>query len=193
LIEKLLNLDIKLFYIVHYFRTSFLDSILPLFSKSAFLYGFYFISAFLLSLFFLIKGYQKKAFFLLLFMLFGFLASDFSCGRIFKPLFQRERPFASLPGVYFYTEKEFKFLNEPLTYKKTLSFPSCHATNSSFGSSFLSFLFPKLSPLFILTALLVGYSRIYLGHHFPLDVLSGYLLGFILAFLWYLLLKRIRP
>lgn len=193
MIEKLLNLDIKLFYLIHYFRTPFLDSILPLFSKSTFLYGFYFISAFLLSFFLLVNGYQKKAFFLLLFMLFGFLASDFSCGRIFKPLFQRERPFASLPKVYFYTEGEFKFLNEPLTYKKTLSFPSCHATNASFGSSFLSFLFPKLTPLFILTGLLVGYSRIYLGHHFPLDVLSGYFLGFILALCWYFLLKRIRP
>jgi len=192
LIEKLSNLDIKLFYLIHYFRIPFLDSILPIFSKSTFLYGFYFTSAFLLSILLLVKGYHKKVLFLLLFMLFGFLISDFSCGKVFKPLFQRERPFATLPKVYFYTKGEFKFLNEPLTYKKTLSFPSCHATNASFGSSFLSLLFPKLSPLFVITALFIGYSRIYLGHHFPLDVLSGYLLGFIIALCWHLLLKRIK-
>lgn len=192
MIEKLLHLDIKLFYLLHYLRSPFLDSILPLFSKSAFIYGFYFISAFLLSLFFWIKGYQKKVLFLLLFMLLGFSISDFFCGQVFKPLFQRDRPFATLPRVYFYTKGEFKFLNEPLTYKKTLSFPSCHATNASFGSSFLSLLFPKLSPLFVITALFIGYSRIYLGHHFPLDVLSGYLLGFIIALCWHLLLKRIK-
>jgi undecaprenyl-diphosphatase len=65
---------------------------------------------------------------------------------------------------------------------RTSSFPSGHAT-STFGAAVaVSRMWPQARVLWWSLALLVGYSRIYLGHHYPLDVLAGALLGTALAF-----------
>lgn len=63
----------------------------------------------------------------------------------------------------------------------TSSFPSGH-TSSSFACAFvLSRLAPRLTvPLFALAAL-VGVSRVYVGVHYPLDVLAGAALGLLVA------------
>jgi undecaprenyl-diphosphatase len=63
----------------------------------------------------------------------------------------------------------------------TSSFPSGH-TSTSFACAFvLSRLAPRLTvPVFVL-ATLIGVSRIYVGVHYPLDVLAGAVLGILVA------------
>jgi undecaprenyl-diphosphatase len=63
----------------------------------------------------------------------------------------------------------------------TSSFPSGHSS-SSFACAFvLSRFAPRLTvPLFALAAL-IGFSRIYVGVHYPLDVLAGAILGLVVA------------
>ena len=57
------------------------------------------------------------------------------------------------------------------------SFPSNHAANAFAGAAFLSSVYPVLRlPLYSLAAL-VGYSRVYVGVHYPLDVMAGAFLG----------------
>ena len=61
---------------------------------------------------------------------------------------------------------------------KSPAFTSSHATNIVASITFLSFFFPRR--LFFATvplAILVCYSRIYLGVHYPLDVFGGAILG----------------
>jgi undecaprenyl-diphosphatase len=63
----------------------------------------------------------------------------------------------------------------------THSFPSGHAASSLACAVVLAAYLPRLQwPLYVLAAL-IAYSRLYVGVHFPLDVLAGALLGFLLG------------
>jgi undecaprenyl-diphosphatase len=62
------------------------------------------------------------------------------------------------------------------------SFPSGHTTAGFSQGIVWSFYFPDFSPVFVLVAILIGMSRIYLGRHYPLDVLTGVLIALMLSF-----------
>jgi undecaprenyl-diphosphatase len=65
---------------------------------------------------------------------------------------------------------------------RTLSFPSGHAA-STFGAAVtVSRMWPGTAPVWWIIAGLIGYSRMYLGHHYPLDVAGGAVVGIALAF-----------
>jgi undecaprenyl-diphosphatase len=61
------------------------------------------------------------------------------------------------------------------------SFPSGHTQTAFATAGYLSLLYPAMAPLFLAVAMLVGVSRIALGVHFPLDVLTGAIIGFSFA------------
>jgi len=68
-------------------------------------------------------------------------------------------------------------VDTPATY----SFPSGHATVSFACATVLALAVPRLSlPLFTL-AVLISFSRVYVGVHYPFDVLAGAVLGIAIA------------
>ena len=73
------------------------------------------------------------------------------------------------------------------------AFFSAHASNSMAVAVFFGLLLKSslkyLFPIVILWALLVAYSRVYVGVHFPLDVITGMLFGIIYAIIFYKLFK----
>ncbi|MCB0378270.1 MAG: phosphatase PAP2 family protein [Bdellovibrionales bacterium] len=94
--------------------------------------------------------------------------------RILKPLFQRERPPVVEHQIQLRTDRFGGF-----------SFPSNHATNNFAGATFLSLTYPLASPIFFLIAFLVGLSRVYVGVHYPFDILAGGLWGAAFAYLFF--------
>lgn len=91
--------------------------------------------------------------------------SDYTSGKILKYLIGRIRPCNALEGVHL------------LVYCGKFSFPSSHAANMSALTVIGSYYYRKaLVPLFIL-ALVIGYSRVYVGVHYPFDVLGGFIWG----------------
>lgn len=118
-------------------------------------------------------GRQAKVLALALLLSVGM--TDIICARVFKKAVGRLRPCA--------LEETETFKCRLLLPKKTSkSFPSNHAANTAAFAATTAIVcgFKPALPLMVV-AFLIGYSRIYVGVHFPLDVLAGWLAGVVIA------------
>jgi undecaprenyl-diphosphatase len=61
------------------------------------------------------------------------------------------------------------------------SFPSGHAATGFAAATMLSLSFPRFAPFLYVLAAAVAFSRVYVGVHYPLDVLGGAALGIVIA------------
>jgi undecaprenyl-diphosphatase len=155
-------LDLTLFrWINQGSRNPFFDQVMPLVTE--FDHWRYPLLVLWLILFFWGRR-ETKITLLLLAALVGIL--DYSNSFFFKHLFARPRPCQILTEVH-------TFWPCP----RSFSFPSNHAANMFGAAFFLSFVYRPWAPLLLFLAFLVGYSRVYVGEHYPLDVLGGAILG----------------
>jgi undecaprenyl-diphosphatase len=110
--------------------------------------------------------------------------ADFAAGVV-KALVDRPRPFVRYP--------EPKVL---VPRPHDASFPSGHAATSFAAATILSLAFPQAAPAFLVLAAAVAYSRVYVGVHYPLDVIGGAALGAVIAAaLWWIAVRSraLRP
>lgn len=87
-----------------------------------------------------------------------------------KPLLRRDRPAES-------ETDPLPLVDVPVTY----SFPSGHATVSFACATILTFALPRLAVPFYALAALIAFSRVYVGVHYPSDVVVGAVLGTLIA------------
>lgn len=110
----------------------------------------------------------------------------------------RARPYQSLPLVYGYDREAAVWEQNPGDYQpggedEPDSFYSGHASGFMALSLAVMLCFPPLRSWFWLAPLLVGYSRIYMGRHYPSDVLVGWLAGAMVAVVLWLVWRKLCP
>jgi undecaprenyl-diphosphatase len=169
------HLDQHLFLILNSLNSPFWDQVMHAISGRVIWAPLY-----LAILIFMGIKYKRKFFIILLFIILAITLSDQLSVQLFKNIFHRLRPChePSLEGLVHLVNGECggKF-----------GFVSSHASNS-FNVALLSLLFIKkrwFTISIILWALVIGYSRIYLGVHYPGDVICGSLLGALIGFSLY--------
>jgi len=104
------------------------------------------------------------------------ILADALCARVLKPAFHSPRPYAASAGVRVYKGGHFRITQKRLP-APSYGFPSCHATNTATATAFFALVEPWTLAATAPFTLLVGLSRVYLGHHFPGDVLFGWTVG----------------
>ncbi len=121
----------------------------------------------------------KRGRWAVLMALLAFGLTDPLVTRILKPLFHRIRPCNALDGVHLIVHKS-----------RGLSLPSAHAANFFALATVFSYFYRRFQWLFWSLAVLVAYSRIAVGVHYPFDVLAGAMVGIICGAFWILILKK---
>lgn len=123
---------------------------------------------------------------LFLLLILGMGASDLTTSMI-KAQVQRVRPLNALPMINYVEDGEWRQRAEDFVSTKTAgtSYPSGHSANTACMAVLAMLLFPPIGKKALLLPLFVGYSRLYLGKHYPSDVLFGWLYGAVVAgFIW---------
>jgi len=101
----------------------------------------------------------------------AFLITVLFTDVIFKNIFQRPRPLLSSNINYLASS----------TCPRDFSFPSTHAATAFASATILTFFDKKRRWFYYMVALLISYSRIYLGCHYFFDVVSGAIIGYLIS------------
>lgn len=182
LITKIIEFDKQLLLLLNSFHNGYFDTFMYTFSKVGVWIPFY-----LSVVYVLFRSQWKMAIWMVLLLIAGVVLADQLSG-LMKDGFQRFRP-SHDPVIQ-------NFVHLVNNSRAGLyGFVSSHAANT-FGFALLSSLFIRRQAYTIGAlswAIITSYSRIYLGLHFPLDILGGAITGTIIALFLYFIYKKYIP
>jgi undecaprenyl-diphosphatase len=162
LLERIVELDTYLFFLLNSkAQNAVLDFLMPILTNL----DYWRVPIALLAIALLVFG-RKRGRIAVLLLILGITLSDQVCNNVFKPLVGRVRPCNVLDNVHLL-----------INCTRSFSFPSSHATNIFTGMIIFSFVYPRLRIGLLVTAAMVAYSRVYVGVHYPFDILAGAALG----------------
>jgi undecaprenyl-diphosphatase len=166
--DSIIDFDKKLLLFLNSFHLPWLDPVMLYVTKTLF-----WLPLYALLIFLIFKNYKKQGWYILLGVAITVLLADQITSSLMKPFFARLRPShePSLLGLVHLVNG----------YKGGLyGFASSHAANT-FGTAL--FVWLALKPFYkwigwiFLWATLMTYTRIYLGVHYPGDILVGAMVG----------------
>jgi membrane-associated phospholipid phosphatase len=174
--QQLANFDRYFFTLINWKgQNALFDTVLPLLRSSIF-----WIPLYLFMLVFALCNFKRNIFIWICFAAGTAILTDFISSELIKENFFRVRPF-----------------NDPLLSSSSRmllgyrpsssSFTSSHATNhfglAMFFYNTLSHQYGRWPLVFFLWALIISYAQVYVGVHYPLDVIAGGIIGCIFGYL----------
>ena len=174
--EYLNQLDHQLFIALNSFHSAFMDKMMLIITDRV-----TWIPLYLVILFMIFKtNAWNDALVKVLLLILSVGLSDFTTSGLMKPYFERLRPChdVSLDGL----------MTLVGNCGGMYGFASSHSANSAALAMGLFLMFkvqwPRFTMIMMVWALVVSYSRVYVGVHFPGDVLTGILIGIFYSFVF---------
>jgi membrane-associated phospholipid phosphatase len=167
--HSVMSRDYALWYLINtQWHNSFFDYIIPFLRNQWFWVPLYVFLALWMPI-----RFRRNGMIWCLVFIFAFVLSDQLSAHLLKPIFHRLRP-CNNPSLS-------AIIHLLVQCGSGYSFPSSHASNHFAIGVFMAITLGKLMkwipPVTILWALIVSFSQVYVGVHFPLDVTCGGLLG----------------
>jgi len=177
--DWLKSIDVILFNLINQNGFIEIDYIMQLISNKL-----VWIPLYLYLVYIIYKNFKNEFFKILSSLIILIFLSDYGSVNLFKEIFQRLRPCYALDYVRLVGECGGQY-----------GFISSHAANSFALAFYIGLLFKRFNLFAILFswAVIIGYSRVYLGVHYPFDVLSGMLWGLFVSLLTYFIyIKKMK-
>ena len=180
--KPLIEIDYWLFFkINHDLANPLFDTVLVLFREA-----FFWVPLYVFILSYLVLNFKTQGFKIALAILFTFALSDQLSASIIKPFFERLRPCNQLDIAH--------YVRLLVKCGSGYSFVSSHATNHFAIAAFMVSLSKVMPVLFLrfmyIWAFSVALAQVYVGVHFPIDVICGGLLGILVGKTTFVVLRK---
>lgn len=179
LIDSILQIDEELFSFLNGLHAPMLDTLMLWATNK-----YFWIPLYLLLIFFISRKYKWSGIYLIATIILVVILANGVTSSFMKPYFQRLRPCYDSD------------LQETIHLMKRcggrFGFASSHASNHFGLATIIWLLFGtryRIAALLFPWAVLIAYSRVYVGVHYPLDILAGAIVGAILAWIIYKLFE----
>ena len=186
MMEKLLQLDTELFLFFNGLHAPWADRAVYLISK-----GWFWVPLFLFIIYLIFRVYRKRGWIVLAVFALTITLSDQTCNLV-KNMVCRYRPS--------HTEAlsaQIHLVQQPdgnRYFGGKYGFPSAHASNTMALAFLVIFFLSKgekwVMALAVAWSLMMAYTRLYLGVHFPVDILCGFILGGCYATLMFFIYRK---
>jgi len=182
--DFLLQADRHLFHFInHDMANPFFDWIMPYLRNPKF-----WIPLYVFIIGFCVLKFKKQGIIIIILLALSAGFADFTSARIVKPLVKRARPCRD----QVVSQTDIVRVSCGTGY----SFPSTHATDHFAMAFFMIFLFRKKWPWVWLWGILwagtICFAQVYVGVHFPIDVICGTIYGFFVGWLFYEISRRYK-
>jgi len=175
--NRFLNLDQSVFFLINGNHSPFWDEIMIFFTQA-----YTWAAFFILFIFFIIKKYKIRKTLIIFFLLIIAIAFSDQLSNVSKEFIQRLRP-THEPAIK-------DIVHFALKRGGLYGFFSAHASNTMVMAVLSSLIFKNKTYNYLIFSwiFLIGYTRVYLGMHYPLDVIGGWITGSILGYCVYLII-----